>query len=132
MNLLIGLALRGNLNSSEEKVHSKSKGREQTRNRDIINSQHAVVAADDGRCSEVGVFMLEKGGHAVDAAVATAVCLGAVNPSSSGIGGGGFMVIRSSSPSGALAVDMRETAPEAASEVCGLPFSIKITSFRSL
>ncbi|KAL6560999.1 Gamma-glutamyltranspeptidase 3 [Orobanche hederae] len=110
------LALRGNLNSNEEKVYFKSKRKEQTRNDDIINSQQAVVAADDGRCSEVGVFMLEKGGHAVDAAVATAVCLGVVNPSSSGIGGGGFMVIRSSSPTGALAVDMRETAPEAASE----------------
>ncbi|KAL6519156.1 Gamma-glutamyltranspeptidase 3 [Orobanche gracilis] len=114
------LALRGNLNSSEEKIYFKSKGRKQTRNSDIINSQQAVVAADDGRCSEIGVFMLEKGGHAVDAVVATAVCLGVVNPSSSGIGGGGFMVIRSSSSSRALAVDMRETAPEAATEVLHL------------
>ncbi|KZV48366.1 gamma-glutamyltranspeptidase 3 [Dorcoceras hygrometricum] len=82
----------------------------------VLQSQQAVVAADDGRCSEIGVLMLEQGGHAVDAAVATAICLGVVSPMSSGIGGGGFMVVRSSSSSGALAIDMRETAPEAASQ----------------
>ncbi|XP_057765268.1 glutathione hydrolase 3-like isoform X2 [Salvia miltiorrhiza] len=60
--------------------------------------------------------MLEKGGHAVDAAVATALCLGVVGPMSSGIGGGAFMLVRSSSAPGALAIDMRETAPAAASE----------------
>lgn len=93
------------------------KARHPIRNVDVIESQQAVVAADDGRCSEIGVSMLEKGGHAVDAAVATAVCLGVVGPMSSGIGGGAFMVVRSSSTPGALAIDMRETAPAAASEV---------------
>ncbi|KAK4479103.1 hypothetical protein RD792_014614 [Penstemon davidsonii] len=84
---------------------------------DIVESNQAVVAADDGRCSEIGVSILEKGGHAVDATVATAVCLGVVSPMSSGIGGGGFMVVRSSSTSDAqLAIDMRETAPAAASQ----------------
>lgn len=61
--------------------------------------------------------MLKIGGHAVDAAVATALCLGVVNPMASGIGGGGFMVVRSSSTSEVLAIDMRETAPLAASQV---------------
>lgn len=44
-----------------------------------------VVAADSSRCSEIGARMLEEGGHAVDAAVATALCLGVVNPISSGL-----------------------------------------------
>ncbi|KAI3447072.1 hypothetical protein Pfo_003737 [Paulownia fortunei] len=110
------LALRENLKLWVEKDDLKSNGRLRISNSDIIESQQAVVAADDGRCSEIGVFMLEKGGHAVDAAVATAVCLGVVGPMSSGIGGGGFMVVRSSSASGAIAIDMRETAPAAASE----------------
>ncbi|XP_057544555.1 glutathione hydrolase 3 isoform X2 [Amaranthus tricolor] len=60
--------------------------------------------------------MLRRGGHAIDAAVATALCVGVVNPMASGIGGGAFMVVRSASTSEALAFDMRETAPAAASE----------------
>ncbi|XP_051132107.1 glutathione hydrolase 3 isoform X2 [Andrographis paniculata] len=84
--------------------------------KDVVQSPHAVVAADDGRCSEIGISILQNGGHAVDAAVATALCLGVVSPMSSGIGGGGFMVVRSSAASGAVAIDMRETAPAAASQ----------------
>lgn len=82
----------------------------------IIESERGVVAADDGTCSEIGASMLRAGGHAVDAAVATALCLGVVNPSSSGIGGGSFMVLWSSLTSKAQAFDMRETAPLAASK----------------
>ncbi|KAE9448739.1 hypothetical protein C3L33_19369, partial [Rhododendron williamsianum] len=59
---------------------------------------------------------VRQGGHAVDAAVATALCLGVVNPMSSGIGGGAFMLVRSSSTSQTQAYDMRETAPSAASQ----------------
>ncbi|GFY98389.1 gamma-glutamyl transpeptidase 4 [Actinidia rufa] len=84
---------------------------------DIVESDQAVVAADDGRCSEIGASVLRQGGHAVDAAVATALCLGVVNPMASGIGGGAFMLVRSSSVSQTLAFDMRETAPLAASQV---------------
>lgn len=90
--------------------------RVQIANDDVVESKRAVVAADDGRCSQIGVSVLEKGGHAVDAAVATALCLGVVNPMSSGIGGGAFMVVHSSSSPGAQAFDMRETAPLAASQ----------------
>lgn len=80
-------------------------------------------------------MMLEKGGHAVDAAVATALCLGVVSPMSSGIGGGAFMVVKSSSLPVALAIDMRETAPAAASQVS--PVSYKsyfstLTNFSEL
>ncbi|KAG8376084.1 hypothetical protein BUALT_Bualt09G0026700 [Buddleja alternifolia] len=117
MKSIPGLALRGDLSFLEEKVNDhKLNGSLRVNDSDIIESQKAVVAADDGRCSEIGVAMLEKGGHAVDAAVATALCLGVVSPISSGIGGGGFMVVRSSSKPGALAIDMRETAPAAASQ----------------
>lgn len=96
-------------------VNSRYNGRLQ-QNADIVESEQAVVAADDGRCSVIGISMLEIGGHAVDAAVATALCLGVVYPMASGIGGGGFMVVRSSSTSEVLAIDMRETAPLAASQ----------------
>ena len=46
----------------------------------------SAVAADVGVCSETGVDVLRKGGNAVDAAVATTLCLGVVNGQSSGIG----------------------------------------------
>lgn len=104
----IGLWLIGDVNS-------RYNGRLQ-HNADVVESEQAVVAADDGRCSEIGISMLKIGGHAVDAAVATALCLGVVNPMASGIGGGGFMVVRSSSTSEVQAIDMRETAPLAASQ----------------
>ncbi|PIA42886.1 hypothetical protein AQUCO_02000381v1 [Aquilegia coerulea] len=83
---------------------------------DVIESEYGVVAADDGRCSEIGASTLREGGHAVDAAVATALCLGVVNPMSSGIGGGGFMIVRSSTSQATQAFDLRETAPLAASK----------------
>lgn len=82
-----------------------------------VESEVGVVAADDWRCSEVGAAALRAGGHAVDAAVAAALCLGVVHPVSSGIGGGAFMVVRSADSGEAVAIDSRETAPIAASKV---------------
>lgn len=83
--------------------------------REMIKANHGVVATDDGRCSRIGRDVLREGGHAVDAAVAAALCLGVVSPASSGIGGGAFMLIRSADGK-AQAFDMRETAPKQASE----------------
>ncbi|CAI9263054.1 unnamed protein product [Lactuca saligna] len=83
---------------------------------DEVESWKAVVAADDARCSEIGASVLNDGGHAVDAAVAVALCGGVVNPMASGIGGGGFMVVRSADTSETLAFDFRETAPAAATQ----------------
>ncbi|XP_076916156.1 glutathione hydrolase 3-like [Bidens hawaiensis] len=83
---------------------------------DAVESWEAVVAADDARCSEIGVTVLRSGGHAVDAAVSVALCEGVVNPMASGIGGGGFMVVRSADTSRTQAFDFRETAPAAASK----------------
>ncbi|KAL8503133.1 hypothetical protein ACS0TY_022031 [Phlomoides rotata] len=110
------VALKVNSNLWEKNYDPNTNGGLQFSNSYVVESQQAVVAADDGRCSEIGLLILEKGGHAVDAAVATALCLGVVGPMSSGIGGGAFMVVRSSSEPGALAIDMRETAPAAASQ----------------
>lgn len=80
-----------------------------------MESEVGVVAADDWRCSKIGVAALMAGGHAVDAAVAAALCLGFVHPMSSGIGGGAFMVVWPAGSSTADSIDSRETAPMAAS-----------------
>lgn len=83
--------------------------------REVIKANHGVVATDDGRCSIIGRDVLREGGHAVDAAVAAALCLGVVSPGSSGIGGGAFMLVNSADGR-AQVFDMRETAPKQASE----------------
>ncbi|MCS6913555.1 MAG: gamma-glutamyltransferase [Myxococcales bacterium] len=72
-----------------------------------------AVAADHELASRAGAAVLERGGNAVDAAVATALALGVVQPAGSGLGGGGFLVFRSRA--GAVHVlDFREVAPRRA------------------
>ncbi|KAK6125760.1 hypothetical protein DH2020_040500 [Rehmannia glutinosa] len=80
----------------------------------IIIARSGVVATDETICSKVGRDVLVGGGHAVDAAVAAALCLGVVNPPFSGLGGGGFMLFREASGE-AKVFDMKEMAPKRAS-----------------
>ncbi|WCJ42609.1 Glutathione hydrolase 3 [Euphorbia peplus] len=112
----VGLIYGGDINLLVSRGGSHLNERIKSQNAEIVESEVGVVAADDRRCSEIGADVLRQGGHAVDAAVATALCVGVVNPMASGIGGGAFMVVRSSSTLKAQAFDMRETAPLAASQ----------------
>ena len=81
-----------------------------------VTGDRGAVATDDKRCSEAGLDVLNNGGNAVDAAVASLLCLGVVNFHSSGIGGGMMMLVgkKSSSAPGGYSVkviDARERAP---------------------
>ncbi|KAG5059021.1 hypothetical protein GLYMA_01G005200v4 [Glycine max] len=113
---IVGLVVRGNTSYGILSRAEKYNDGIATNQGDIVESEVGVVATDDSRCSTIGVSMLRQGGHAVDAAVAAALCIGVVFSASSGIGGGAFMVVRSSSTSQTEAFDMRETAPLAASQ----------------
>nr|XP_057927328.1 gamma-glutamyltransferase 1a isoform X2 [Doryrhamphus excisus] len=73
----------------------------------------AAVAADAGKCSEVGRDILKKNGSAVDASIAALLCVGLFNAHSMGIGGGVFFVIYNASSE---TIDARETAPKNATE----------------
>ena len=68
------------------------------------------VASAHPLATEAGIRVLESGGNAFDAAVATAAVLGVAEPYSSGIGGGGFWVLKPSKGD-PVVVDGRETAP---------------------
>jgi gamma-glutamyltranspeptidase/glutathione hydrolase len=76
-------------------------------------SAQGMVSAADPRAAEAGAEMLRSGGTAVDAAIATLLALTVVEPQSSGIGGGGYMVY-SERGAGPVTYDGRETAPAAA------------------
>jgi len=74
----------------------------------------AMVAAADPRAVEAGLEVLRRGGHAVDAAIAVHAVLGLVEPQSSGLGGGAFMVVYERATGEITVFDGRETAPMAA------------------
>jgi len=76
-------------------------------------SDRGMVAADEASASRAGAEVLARGGNAVDAVVAAALACGVAQPSSSGLGGGGFAVVVT--PAGERHVlDFREVAPAAA------------------
>ncbi len=77
------------------------------------SSRGGMVASPQADATRAGVAMLEAGGNAIDAAVATAFALSVTDAHHSGIGGGGFLLIHLENGE-TVALDARETAPAAA------------------
>jgi len=78
-----------------------------------VHAAHAIVVSVHELASHVGVQIMQSGGNAVDAAVATGFALAVVHPAAGNIGGGGFMLIRMADGK-AHFLDYREKAPAAA------------------
>jgi len=79
----------------------------------VLQAGSGLVVADSELASRAGMEILKRGGNAVDAAIATALALSVVDQASSGLGGGGFMVIYRANDKKAFTLDFRETAPAA-------------------
>ncbi len=79
----------------------------------VATGSGGAVATISEKASESALAILNKGGNAIDAAVAAAATLGVTDPFSCGIGGGGFMVIYLAKDKRVITIDHRETAPAA-------------------
>ncbi len=77
-----------------------------------VVGQNGMVVAQEALAARIGVDVLKNGGNAVDAAVAVGFALAVSYPRAGNIGGGGFMVIHRAD-GGDIAIDYRETAPQA-------------------
>jgi gamma-glutamyltranspeptidase/glutathione hydrolase len=78
-----------------------------------VAARHGMVVAQESRAARIGVEVLQKGGNAVDAAVATGFALAVTYPRAGNIGGGGYMVIHLAAGNIDTTIDYRETAPAA-------------------
>ena len=76
-----------------------------------VEAKNSMVVSANEIASKAGVEILKKGGNAIDAAIATQLVLNVVEPHSSGIGGGGFLLYFNKKTGKTIYFNGRETAP---------------------
>jgi gamma-glutamyltranspeptidase/glutathione hydrolase len=91
-----------------------------------------AIASGHRLATEAGLEIIAQGGNAFDAAVAVSSTLGVVEPISSGLGGGGFFLLRQARTGREVMIDARETAPESASPDKFLDKAGKLDPSRSI
>lgn len=80
-----------------------------------VKGQAGIVSAQDRIAAQIGTDILQRGGNAIDAAVATGFALAVSHPQAGNLGGGGFMLVSLTGSDEVIALDFREIAPAAAS-----------------
>ncbi len=80
-----------------------------------VRAKHGMVVSVHHLASDAGLQILEEGGNAIDAAVATGFALAVVHPIAGNLGGGGFLLLRTHDGKSTF-IDFREKAPLAATE----------------
>ena len=114
---------------------SAGKPKEHSNNREVVRTANAeprtgsicsdrfqpavgrlgMVATEEAEATRIGLEVLEKGGNAVDAAVAVGFALAVTLPKAGNLGGGGFMIVYMDETDETVAIDYREKAPAKAS-----------------
>jgi gamma-glutamyltranspeptidase / glutathione hydrolase len=79
----------------------------------VLSSRQGMVTANHRLAAEAGALILDRGGNAIDAAVATSFAVGVVEPAMSGVGGRGYMLIHAPHTGISVAIDGHERAPRA-------------------
>jgi gamma-glutamyltranspeptidase / glutathione hydrolase len=93
-----------------------------------VIGREAMVASQNDIATRIGLGVLEKGGNAVDAAVAVGFALAVVLPRAGNIGGGGFMLLHLPERGLTTSIDYRESAPSNVSEQDFLGADGKVTA----
>jgi gamma-glutamyltranspeptidase/glutathione hydrolase len=94
--------------------------------RQPLHARHGMAVAMESQAADVGIAVLQKGGNAVDAAVAMGFAMAATHPFAGNLGGGGFMLIRFADGRSTF-IDFREQAPGKASRNMYLDAAGKLT-----
>ncbi len=124
-NLLIALAVLPSLSSAQEKldnslenfVEVQAELSETVNYYDIhhpVIGRKGMVVSQSELASNIGAGILEKGGNAVDAAVAVGFALAVALPRAGNLAGGGFMLVHLAKQQKTIAINYREEAPQAA------------------
>ena len=100
--------------------------------KDEVVADHGIVTTAHPIASQIGLEVLQQGGNAVDAAIATAAALNVVEPLMSGIGGDGFIMVYNKKDDECRVVNGTGAAPYAATRDRYLPSGIPLKGILSV
>lgn len=112
VGLLVGLLAAPGVATAQDQTQTAPPEGSKFADLDKVRTAGGVVVSESPQASQAGINVLNAGGNAVDAAIATTFAIGVTRPEMCGIGGGGFLVYRGADGSTA-ALDFREAAPAA-------------------
>jgi gamma-glutamyltranspeptidase/glutathione hydrolase len=129
--LAVSLALATLLGETEApRAFEQPEARSGVAPKPLVTAKHHMVVAANPLAAEAGLAVLRKGGSAIDAGIAVQMVLNLVEPQSSGIGGGAFILYWDAANKRLTSIDGRETAPMAATpelflDADGKPLPVK-------